>query len=229
MTIDKLRTAISIRAEEAGGDAEAMERLALQMVLSMPASFAKELSEITSTLNGAEWSAIAERAAWSALVATDQVHGIERRKPPRIKPRLRAAPKIREFFWCDFPNDAQLPELWKRRPVLIVSYRQRLHDVATVIPCSSLEQDRNKWSLKISKSIDGKESWAICDKPCSVAVSRLTSDKSGIHRLAEDEFHEILKLLLQWLPIVPPEKAKPEGPSLAEETALDKMDHLDQI
>jgi len=34
-------------------------------------------------------------------------------KPPRIQPVLKAAPKIRQILWCNFPNDAQLPESWK--------------------------------------------------------------------------------------------------------------------
>ncbi len=39
------------------------------------------------------------------------------------QPRIIAAPKIRQLYWCDFWCDAQLPEMWKTRPVIVVSYR----------------------------------------------------------------------------------------------------------
>lgn len=43
----------------------------------------------------------------------------------------------------------------------------------------------------------------ICDKPTTVAVSRLLPDKRGIMRMPEDEFHALLALVLAWLPKVP--------------------------
>lgn len=128
----------------------------------------------------------------------------EHEKPPRYKPRILAVPAIRQFYWCDFPKDAHLPEFWKRRPVLILSYKNVLHGTVTVIPCSSQDQAGNPWAHKLAHSIDGSPSWAICDKLTSVAVSRLTPDKDGIHRLSEDEFHKVLELVLKWLPKVPP-------------------------
>lgn len=49
--------------------------------------------------------------------------------PPRVPPRLKSAPKIRQVYWCDYWQDAQLPEMWKRRPVVIVSYRHTLFGI----------------------------------------------------------------------------------------------------
>lgn len=60
--------------------------------------------------------------------------------PPRIPPRVKAAPSIRQLYWCDFPHDAQLPEFWKRRPVVVVSFKNTLSGAVTVIPCSSQDQ-----------------------------------------------------------------------------------------
>ncbi|MDF3812900.1 MULTISPECIES: type II toxin-antitoxin system PemK/MazF family toxin [Rhodopseudomonas] len=57
--------------------------------------------------------------------------------PPRIAPRLKSAPKIRQLYWCDFPQDAQLPEFWKRRPVVILSMNATLYGSVVVIPCST--------------------------------------------------------------------------------------------
>jgi mRNA interferase MazF len=54
--------------------------------------------------------------------------------PPKVSPQLVSAPKIRQLLWCDFPKDAHLPEFWKRRPVIIISYRNKLHGAVTIIP-----------------------------------------------------------------------------------------------
>ena len=122
--------------------------------------------------------------------------------PPKNQPRIKSAPKIRQFYWCDFPNDAQLPEFWKRRPVIIVSYKNTLHGAVTVVPCTTKDQKGNKWAYPLTETIDGKEAWAICDKISTFAVSRLIQHKTGIRRIAEDEFNEMLEVILTWLPKV---------------------------
>lgn len=124
--------------------------------------------------------------------------------PPRVAPRVVAAPKIRQFYWCDFPIDAQLPEFWKTRPVIILSYKNSLYGAATVIPCSTMAQEGNPWAFPLPTTIDGRAAWAICDKPTTVAVSRLSPDKYGIKTMPADEFHAMLALVLKWLPAVPP-------------------------
>ena len=124
----------------------------------------------------------------------------EQSPPPRIAPRLIGAPKIRQLFWCDFPQDAQLPEFWKRRPVIVLSYRNTRHGAVTVIPCSTQAQPGNRWAYPLRTTIDGRAAWAICDKLASVAVSRLLPDKRGIVRMPVDEFDDMLRLVLAWLP-----------------------------
>ena len=121
-------------------------------------------------------------------------------KPPRVKPHLKSAPKVKQLYWCDFPKDAQLPEFWKRRPVIILSYKPTLHGAVTVIPCSTKAQRNDKWAFPLQTTIDGRAAWAICDKLTTVAVSRLLPDKNGIKRMPDDEFNEMLKLVLDWLP-----------------------------
>ena len=120
-------------------------------------------------------------------------------KPARVQPRVKAAPKIRQLYWCDFPKDAQLPEFWKTRAVLIMSARNTLHGAVTIVPCSGQEQPGNKWAYKLGTTIDGKPSWAICDKPTTLAVSRLSIGKAGLVRLSEEEFNPALALMLSWL------------------------------
>ena len=119
--------------------------------------------------------------------------------PPRIPPRLKSAPKIKQLYWCDFPNDAQLPEFWKRRPVIIISKTSQLYGAVTAVPCSTQEQ-KSKYAYPLRTTIDGRAAWAICDKITTVAVSRLLPDKDGIKRLPDDEFNEMLNLVLDCLP-----------------------------
>jgi mRNA interferase MazF len=121
--------------------------------------------------------------------------------PPKVAPRLTGAPKIRQLYWCDFPQDAQLPEFWKRRPVIVLSYRNTLHGAVTVIPCSTQAQPGNKWAFPLQTTIDGRAAFAICDKMSTVAVSRLVPDKRGIMRMPEVEFDDMLRLVLAWLPV----------------------------
>jgi mRNA interferase MazF len=125
--------------------------------------------------------------------------------PPKVDPRLKAAPKIRQLYWCDFPADAHLPEFWKRRPIVIISFKNTLHGAVTVIPCST-EPHAGPFRFPLRTTIDGRPAWAACDMLTNVAVSRLVQDKGGISRLPEDEFNEMLQLALNWLPKVPAAK-----------------------
>src|SRR3546814_4416941 len=70
---------------------------------------------------------------------------------------VTAAPSIRQLYWCDFPQDAQLPEFWKRRPVIIVSFKNTLHGAVTVVPCSTAAQPGNKWAFPLQTTIDRSE------------------------------------------------------------------------
>jgi mRNA interferase MazF len=124
-------------------------------------------------------------------------------KPPRVAPRVRAVPSIRQLYWCDFPKDAHLPEFWKCRPVVVLSYKNTLSGAVTVVPCSSQDQGQNRWAYKLLTTIDSNPSWAICDKITTVAVSRLVPHKGAVPRLGPDEFHEMLAVVLSWLPMLP--------------------------
>ncbi len=124
-------------------------------------------------------------------------------KPPRVKCRLTMAPKVRDMYWCDFPKDAQLPEFWKRRPVIVIATDRTLSGAVTVVPCSSQEQIGKKWAFRLTTTIDGAASWAICDKPTTVAVSRLTPDKAGKRRASREDFTAVMALLYRWLPKSP--------------------------
>ena len=119
--------------------------------------------------------------------------------PPKVKPKIKSAPKIRQMYWCDFPNDAQNPEFWKRRPVIVISANARLTGSVTVIPCSTQAQT-SKWAFPLHTTIDGKAAWAICNYPTTIAVSRLIPHKSQIIRMPEGEFNDMLSLIHSYLP-----------------------------
>lgn len=129
------------------------------------------------------------------------------KKPPRVKPRVKAAPKIRQVYWCDFPEDAHLPEMWKTRPVVVISFKNTLDGHCTVVAGSTEPQEGKsaQWAHALSVSFDGRQTWAVCNHVCTVAVSRLSPDGSGIPRLPEAEFNEILAKVLAWLPRLPEE------------------------
>ena len=120
--------------------------------------------------------------------------------PPKFIPRLKAAPKIRQLYWCDFPKDAQLPELWKKRPVIVLSKTATLYGTVVIIPCSTKSNQDPRLSYRLTTTIDGRDAWAICDKPTTVAVSRLTTEQGNIPRLKEIEFNELLEVFFSLLP-----------------------------
>jgi mRNA interferase MazF len=123
--------------------------------------------------------------------------------PPRVQPLLKAAPKIREIYWCTMPKDAQLPEFWKTRPVVVITHRRDLYGAVTVIPCTTLAQPTNPWAFRLRTMVTREPSWAICDKVTTVAVSRLSAPKQRGLRLPDHEFRELLEVLFRWLPPSP--------------------------
>jgi mRNA interferase MazF len=120
--------------------------------------------------------------------------------PPRIKPRVKSAPKVRQVYWCEFPQDAQLPEMWKVRPVLIIGKKATLYGRITALPLSSKSQPDNPYAYRIVSPIDGKDTWVICDYLISLAVSRLSPPDRVIPRVDEDDFNKIIELAYSLLP-----------------------------
>lgn len=121
-------------------------------------------------------------------------------RPPKVPPRVKSAPKIAQLYWCDFPQDAHLPEFWKRRPVIVLSKTATLHGSVVVVPCSTDAEQDPKLAIPLRTTIDGRAAWAICDKPTTVAVSRLVATRGRITRMPTDEFNEVLRRVLDLLP-----------------------------
>jgi mRNA interferase MazF len=121
-------------------------------------------------------------------------------KPRRVQPRIIAAPKHGQLYWCDFWLDAHLPEMWKTRPVVVISYKNTLSTPCLVVPLSTEPQGNSPWAWELSTSIDGRKHWVVCNHLYTIAPSRLSQIKGKIPRVPNAEFNEILSRITQWLP-----------------------------
>jgi mRNA interferase MazF len=123
-------------------------------------------------------------------------------RPPWVTPRIKAAPKIRQIYWCDYWQDARLPEMWKTRPVIVVSYKNTLHGPCLVVPVSTEPQAGNRWAYRLSVPIEGNgvSSWAVCNQPSTVSPSRFKQFNHGTPLLPKGDFNQVLERLLKWLP-----------------------------
>ena len=123
------------------------------------------------------------------------------RKPPRKSPAIKSAPKIRQIYWCRFPDDAESPEFWKTRPVVILSKTSKLRGSVIVLPCTSKSQPDNKNAVPIESPFSEEKIWVICNYITTVAVSRLSQKKrEPIHRVSEKDFGIIKSRVLANLP-----------------------------
>ena len=120
--------------------------------------------------------------------------------PPRLAPAISSAPRVRQVYWCKLPEDAQLPEFWKTRPVLIMSLRSTLYGKVTVLPFTTKSQPDNQHAFPIQSPLGSKQAWVICDHMMTVAVSRLSPPGRIIPRISEDVFEQIKKCALKNLP-----------------------------
>jgi mRNA interferase MazF len=120
--------------------------------------------------------------------------------PPKVAPKVKAAPRIRQVYWCRLPVDAELPEFWKTRPVLIMSKSSTLHGKVTVLPFTTKSQPDNPHAHPLASPIDGTQAWVVCDHFMTVAVSRLSPPGQVVPRLSTVEFDKIKLLALKNLP-----------------------------
>ncbi|MEH7846373.1 type II toxin-antitoxin system PemK/MazF family toxin [Rhizobium laguerreae] len=120
--------------------------------------------------------------------------------PRRIPPTLTRAPRTKEIYWCRFPRDAELPEFWKVRPVVVLSRKADIKGTVLVVPCTSIDQSRNPDAVELHARIGGSRNWAVCDKPSSVAASRLTA-VTGMPKVTEIELSAILRRVASITPM----------------------------
>lgn len=125
-------------------------------------------------------------------------------KPPEIEPLLRAAPRIKQVYWCKFPlaeqqhkpefsSTAEKPE----RPVVVLSRQSTRRGVVTVVPLTRADQKDPHRSVRIKSPLDGKEaSWAVCNHITTVAVSRLRQPRTPTPQVDHDDFQRIVEKVM---------------------------------
>jgi mRNA interferase MazF len=122
-------------------------------------------------------------------------------QPPRNKPSIRSAPRVGQVYYCDFQEDALLPEFWKQRPVVIVSGNATLHGIVTIVPLTTKSQPDNKLACPFPSVLkDGETSWAICSHVTSLATSRLSLIKGKAPKVMNDDLQNILRLVRTTIP-----------------------------
>ena len=127
--------------------------------------------------------------------------------PRRLAPRIKAAPRIRQIYWCDFEMDPILPEMGKTRPALIISPKNTLAGPCLVLPISTDPQEgvSAEWGHRLDRDLEpGQTSWVVCNHLYTVSTARLQPlYGKDIPRLGEEEFTRILAKLARWLPRLP--------------------------
>ena len=122
-------------------------------------------------------------------------------KPPPHELKITMSPRLRELYICDFPPAewAHQGEFYRtrektRRPVVIISKNNRLGDVVTVLAMTTKRQTSEKHFVKIESPFhDHKTSMVICNKPITIATTRLEQPtKRPIPRVLEEDFTRIM-------------------------------------
>jgi len=126
-------------------------------------------------------------------------------------------PKAREVLGCDFRGLIK-PEMYKRRPVVILSYSRARPGLAVVVPLSTTNpRPPRPWHHLLSQASqwDRQLRWAKCDMIYALSLKRLFSwrigrDASGAQlllqdfRIAEDDFTAVQDGVLAALKIARP-------------------------
>jgi mRNA interferase MazF len=126
---------------------------------------------------------------------------------PAVRVTLKAAPAIRNVYSCRFPEAALPPEFSKRRPVIVVSWKNSLSGPVLVIPVTTQSQAGNQWAIKLSRNPspgEGCDVWAVCNHLYTVSCTRLTATHGTVPRLTAEEFRPIHELMLKWVPALLP-------------------------
>lgn len=114
-----------------------------------------------------------------------------------------APPKIRNVYYCGFPDAALPPEFCKRRPVLVVSYKNSLTGPILVVPFTTQPQTGNPWAVKMARNPTPDETcdvWVVCNHLYTVSCTRLSGTHRTVPRLTPEEFRPIHEKVLEWLP-----------------------------
>lgn len=116
---------------------------------------------------------------------------------PEVPTRIKAAPRIGNVYWCDYPQDARLPEFWKKRPVVVISARNSLSGPILIVPLTTKPQGANPAAHALPVNPIPKEtrpSWAVCNHMNTVSCSRLSPIQGAVPKLRDEDLQAVLAL-----------------------------------
>lgn len=126
---------------------------------------------------------------------------------------LQFHPQQGSVLICDYSTGFILPEMIKRRPVIVISPRpRRSRQLCTIIPLSTTKPSHIEEYHHVLNplSLPGKfsqiETWAKCDMIATVSLERLDRIKLGrdshgkriytTHAILREDFEGIIKCIL---------------------------------
>ena len=90
-----------------------------------------------------------------------------------------SAPRVRQYYWVDFPHDANAPEFVGEHPGVVVRAARALHGTCIIVPVTSRPQRDEKYVHKLSQNpnpvghTNGIDAYVICDHLYTVNICRL--------------------------------------------------------
>ncbi|UTJ46157.1 type II toxin-antitoxin system PemK/MazF family toxin [Atlantibacter subterraneus] len=121
---------------------------------------------------------------------------------------LKFQPAVRSVLICDFAGMV-IPEIVKKRPVIIIARNRHNHQLVTVVPVSTTEPiPKRNYHHELNRNpIPGNEHipcWVKCDMIMTVSIARLDRIKNKtwdgrsyiVPEIPEDEFELIRTAVL---------------------------------
>ncbi len=121
--------------------------------------------------------------------------------------KIKATPSIRNVYYCGFPDAALPPEFSKRRPVIVISFKNSLTGPILVVPITTRAQRENNWAIKLARNPTPGETcdvWAVCNHLYTVSCTRLSATHGVVPRLTSAEFRPVHEMVLKWIPTLEP-------------------------
>jgi len=147
-------------------------------------------------------------------------------KISRRERRILSAPRVREYYWVDFPHDAYAPEFVGEHPGIVIRAGKLLHATCIIVPVTSKAQAEARYVHKLARNPnpaghrDGVEAFVICDHLYTVNTCRLRpvfSLKGGhLYPKVEPADFEAICRLVQLALFPPGPKVPPEVPQALE-------------
>lgn len=121
---------------------------------------------------------------------------------------IKAAPRLGNIYWCKFPDPEHvcLPEMWKERPIVIISNKDlRIKGSCLVAPMSTDPQITNQWVIQVPDyiigKIDNRKSWILCSQIITVSTSRLRQINGTTLKLEGNDIAAVLDMVRSWIPV----------------------------